>query len=104
MWEKSPFEEWIAFAKAGDQGSSMTAKPGGQLLRERHFGQQQAVSIILLADGDAPSTLQPCAVRLVARPVLEGKAGAPFLVQEILLTVAGADARADARRRQTDPS
>lgn len=79
-----------AVVKASDRGSSMTAKPGGQLHRERHFGQQQAVSIILLADADAPSTSQPHAVRLVARPVLEGKATAPLLAQEILVTVAGA--------------
>ena len=72
---------------SGKRNSSMS-KPGGQLHRDRHFPQQHSVIIALMAADDSPPSLLPQPIRIVARPILEGRTGGALLAQEILLTVA----------------
>lgn len=73
---------------ASDKRNRPTSKPGGQLYRDRHFPQQHSVSIALMATSSPPPTLLPQPIRIVARPILEGRTGEALLAQEILLTVA----------------
>lgn len=61
--------------------------PRNEVHRDRFFARKQEVSLTLLVEGDAPAPLQPHPVRLVARVVAEGRAGQPFPLKELFLTV-----------------
>ena len=50
---------------------------------------------MLIAASDAPPTLLPRPIRIVARPVVEDKTGDALLAQEILLTVADGNKQAE---------
>ena len=78
-----------AAVSASDKGSGPTAKPSRQLHRERYFPRRHSIAIMLMAAADAPPTLMPQPIRIVARPISAGKTGGALLAQEILLTVAG---------------
>ena len=80
---------------ASDKENTPTAKPSGQIHRERHFPEKRSAFIMLMAASDAPPTLLPQSIRIVARPILDGKNGDALLAQEILLTVAGGKKQAE---------
>ena len=80
---------------AGDKENTPTAKPGGQIHRERYFPEERSASIMLIAASDAPATLLPQPIRIVARPVVEDKTGDALPAQEILLTVADGNKQAE---------
>ena len=80
---------------ASDKENTTTAKPGGQIYRGRHFPEKRSASIMLIAASDAPPTLLPRTIRIVARPVVQGKTGDALPAQEILLTVADGNKQAE---------
>ena len=55
--------------------------------KEQFVPKNQKVVILVMASPDAAATAMPQMVRLVARPVVEGRVGAPLLVQEIPVSV-----------------
>ena len=55
--------------------------------KERFLPKSQKAVILLAASADAPLTRLPQLLRVMARPVVEGKLGAPVLVQEVPLMV-----------------
>ena len=60
--------------------------------KERFVAKSQKATILLMADREAPLTTWPRFLRIAARPVMEGKPGAPLPVGEIpLMVVKGAD-------------
>jgi len=61
--------------------------PRNEVHRDRFIPRKQEVSLTLLAEGDAPKPLHPHPVRLAARVVAEGRAGQPFPLKDLLLTV-----------------
>ena len=60
--------------------------------KERYLPKSQKAVILLAASADAPLTRVPQLLRVMARPVVEGKLGAPALVQEVPLMVLKPDA------------
>ena len=60
--------------------------------KERFLPKSQKAVILLAASADAPLTRLPQLLRVMARPVVEGKLGAPTLVQEVPLMVLKPDA------------
>ncbi len=60
--------------------------------KEQYVPKTQKVVILVLGSSDAAATAMPQMVRLVARPVVEGRVGAPLLVQEIPVSVSKPDA------------
>ncbi len=72
---------------AQDKKSGQAKGPRGEVHRDRFFPQTQEVSLTLLADGSTPSRVLPQLVRLTARAVADGRAGRPFPVRDLYLTV-----------------
>lgn len=70
-----------------EEKSGKAKGPRNEVHRDRFFPRKQEVSLTLLAEGDAPKPLHPHPVRLVARVVAEGRAGQPFPLKELFLTV-----------------
>ena len=70
-----------------EEKSGKAKGPRNEVHRDRFFPRKQKVSLTLLAAGDAPKPLHPHTVRLVARVVAEGRAGQPFPLKELFLTV-----------------
>jgi hypothetical protein len=60
----------------------------GAVHKEYYRPQRLTTTMLLLARPDAPPTRMPQMIRLVATPILKGKAGAPHTVQEYPLMVA----------------
>ena len=58
--------------------------------KERFLAKTQKATIVLVARVDAPATAMPRVVTMMARPIVEGKPGAPLPVAEIPLMVVGA--------------
>lgn len=54
---------------------------------ERYQPRTQATSVVLTAAKDAPASISPAPIRVVARPVRDGQLGEPVASAEILLTV-----------------
>ena len=78
-----------------------TPPPRGGVLdegrKEQFVPKNQKVVILVLGSPDAAATAMPQMVRLVARPVVEGRVGAPLLVQEIPVSVSKPDAAGAAK-------
>ena len=55
--------------------------------KEQYVPKTQKIVILVMGSPDAAATPLPQVARLVARPVVEGRVGAPLLVQEIPLMV-----------------
>ena len=69
--------------------------------KERFVAKSQKATILLMADREAPLTTWPRFLRIAARPVMEGKLGAPLPVGEIpLMVVKGADAASAVNLKQ----
>lgn len=65
-----------------------TAPPGPASDHEESFvPRTQEVTILLLANRNAPSTERPAVIGITARPVVAGKLGEPFSVGELPLMV-----------------
>jgi hypothetical protein len=56
---------------------------------ERYEPKVQLTSVLLSAANDAPASKAPESIRLVARPMLEGRLGDPVASAEVLLMVVG---------------
>jgi len=54
---------------------------------ERFQPESQKATFLFLTDDAAPATSRPVEARIVARPVVKGKLGAPLTVKKILVTV-----------------
>ncbi len=79
-----------AFAAATTTINQRLLKSGngrGAMHKERFFATRHLASIVLMASREAPATLMPQRVRLMARPIVESKVGEPVWAQEILLMV-----------------
>ncbi len=76
---------------AQDKKSSQAIGHRSEVHRDRFFPRTQEVSLTLLADGATPASVLPRSVRLTARVVAEGRAGRPFPVRDLYLTVVNPD-------------
>ena len=66
-----------------------TEPPLPEIHKERFVPKSQKTTVLLMAGDRAPSTRMPRLVRLSARPVVEGKVGAPIAAGELLVMVLG---------------
>ncbi len=54
---------------------------------ERFRPESQKATFLFMTEREAPATSNPVEARIIAQPVMKGKAGGPILVKRILLTV-----------------
>jgi hypothetical protein len=85
-----------AAALLAEKSKTQPAKVGGQIHKERYLAEQRSVGIMFMAAANAPLTLLPQRVQIVATPVLNGKLGRELPSQEILLTVSSKEEHAGA--------
>ena len=79
-----------AFAAATTTVNQRLLDPGkkrGSMYKERFFPQRRLTTLMLVANAGAAATALPRKVQLMARPVVDGRAGVPLPVQEMLVMV-----------------
>ena len=74
-------------ALAGADVEPDTAPPFPEVHKERFVPKSKETTIVLVTAADAPATEMPAVARIVARPVVGGKLGAPWKVKDLPVMV-----------------
>ena len=74
-------------ALAGADVEPDTEAPFPEVHRERFVPKSKETTILLVTASDAPATEMPKVARIIARPVVGGKLGAPWKVRDLLVMV-----------------
>ena len=74
-------------ALAGADVEPDTAPPFPEVHKERFDPKNKKTTIVLVTAADAPATEMPAVARIVARPVVGGKLGAPLKVKDLPVMV-----------------